>query len=76
MALFPRKFERSQEILILLTWRWLLIANHKQFRGILDGRGPPVLAFRVWGLVSQEYDVLVMNVYSFHYHVMNVSIQS
>ena len=39
---------------------------------------PPVLAFSFifGGLVGQEYDVLVMNVYSFHYHVMNVSIQS
>ena len=42
----------------------LLIASHKQFRGGSGGRSPPVLAFSlgVWGLVSQEYDVLVFSV--------------
>ena len=39
----------------------LLIAGHKQFRGVLGGQSPPILAFslRVLGLVSREYDVLV-----------------
>ena len=37
----------------------LLMTSHKQFRGVL-GAKPPVLAFsfRVWVLVSREYDVL------------------
>ena len=40
----------------------LLTASHKQLRGVL-GAEPPVLAFslRVLGLVSQEYDVLVLS---------------
>ena len=41
----------------------LLIASHKQFRGVL-GAEPPVVAFSLGflGLVSQEYDVLVFSV--------------
>ena len=41
----------------------LLIATHKQLRGASGGQSPPVLAFslRVLGLVSQEYDVLVLS---------------
>ena len=41
----------------------LLIASHKQLRGGSGGQSPPVLAFSlgVWGLVSQEYDVLVFS---------------
>ena len=42
----------------------LLTASHKQFRGVLGGQSPPVLAFssRVLGLVSQEYNVIVFSV--------------
>ena len=41
----------------------LLIASHKQFRRGSGGQSPPVLAFslRVFGLVSQEYNVLVFS---------------
>ena len=41
----------------------LLIASHKQFKGGSGGQSPPVLALslRVWGLVSQEYGVLVFS---------------
>ena len=42
----------------------LLIASHKQLKGVLGAEPPPpVLAFslRVLGLVSQEYDVLVFS---------------
>ena len=48
---------------IILRFNYL-IASHKQFRGVLGGSLPPVLAFslRVLGLVSQEYDVLLFSV--------------
>ena len=41
----------------------LLIASHKQFRRGSGGQSLPVLAFsfRVLGLVSQEYHVLVFS---------------
>ena len=41
----------------------LLIATHKQLRGGSGEQSSPVLAFslRVLGLVSQEYDVLVLS---------------
>ena len=41
-----------------------LIVSHKLFKGVLGGRAPSFgnISFRVWSLVSWEYDVLVFSV--------------